>query len=380
MKKLLILGISGSIGTQTVDVIREHPEDFEIVGCSVYSNIEYLQAILKEFKIKYACIDKKDHLLEATYPDTKFYYGEEGLCQMTAELDYDILVNALVGISGLIPTLTAILNKHDVALANKETLVVAGDLVMKLASNNKVNIRPVDSEHSAIYQCLNGESKEYVKRLIITASGGAFRHLTHEELANVTLEEALHHPTWKMGKKVTVDSATMMNKGFEVIEAHHLFDIDYDHISVLQHSESIIHSMVEYNDRSVIAHLANPDMRIPIQYAISMPDRLSNDSLTSLNLEDIAELHFSKIDFKRYPLLELAYYVGKMGGNLGAALNAADEEAFNLFINEKIRFIDIEEIVIDAVKNAEYIAKPNLEELFKTDKKTRQYIKDKWNF
>ena len=183
-----------------------------------------------------------------------------------------------------------------------------------------------------------------------------------------------------MGKKVTVDSATMMNKGFEVIEAHHLFDIDYDHISVLQHSESIIHSMVEYNDRSVIAHLANPDMRIPIQYAISMPDRLSNDSLTSLNLEDIAELHFSKIDFKRYPLLELAYYVGKMGGNLGAALNAADEEAFNLFINEKIKFINIEEIVIDAVKNAEYIAKPNLEELFKTDKKTRQYIKDKWNF
>lgn len=374
MKKLLVFGISGSIGTQTVDVVREHQDKFEIVGCSVHSNIEYLRKLLKEFKIKNVCIAEENKELEDEFTDINFYYGNDGLCKMVEDIEYDLLINSLVGISGLLPTLTSIINKKDVALANKETLVVGGDLVMKLAKTNGVSIIPIDSEHSAIYQCLNGKNAKQVKRLVITASGGAFRHLSHDELENVSIEDALHHPTWKMGKKVTIDSASMMNKGFEVIEAHHLFNVDYDNIDVLQHSESIVHSLVEYQDKSMIAQLSNPDMRVAIQYALSQPDRLENELTPSLNLEDIMCLHFSKLDFKRYPLLELAYYVGRMGGNLGAVLNAADEEAIDLFLNNKISFVDIEKIVIKAIKEAEYIANPSLQDLFASDKKTREKI------
>lgn len=377
MKKLLILGISGSIGTQTVDVVKKHPEEFEIVGCSIYNNTEYLKELLSKIDIPYVGIKKRDLVLEAQFPNTKFFYGKEGLCEMTASLDYDLMINALVGFSGLLPTLSSLVNKKDVALANKETLVIAGDIVNKIAKANDVKIYPIDSEHSAIFQCLNGEDKKAIRRLVITASGGAFRHLKHEELKDVTLEQALNHPTWKMGKKVTIDSATMMNKGFEVIEAHHLFNVDYDQIDVLQHSESIIHSMVEFEDSSTMAQLSNPDMRVAIQYALSYPNRISNDLTPSLDLATVACLNFSKLDFERYPLLKLAYEVGKKGGNMGAILNAADEEAIALFTQGKISFVDIERVVIDTVNNASYLPDASLQERFKSDIWARKYVKMK---
>lgn len=379
MKKLLVLGVSGSIGTQTIDVIKEHLDEFELVGCSVYSNIAYARQLLQEFNLAYIGLKEANPILEHEFPDTKFYYGEEGLCEMAKLGDYDLLINALVGINGLLPTLTAMMAKKDVALANKETLVIAGDIVNKVAKANGVKIYPIDSEHSAIYQCLNGERREDIKRLIITASGGAFRHLKHDELANVTLQEALHHPTWKMGKKVTIDSATMMNKGFEVIEAHYLFDIAFDNISVLQHRESVIHSMVEFKDHSVMAQLSNPDMRIAIQYALTSPCRIANNLTPSLKLEELGSLNFSKLNFERYPLLALAYEVGRKGGNLGAILNAADEEAINLFSEGKISFLDIENVVKDTIANAVYIKDASLEERFNADRWAREYVKLKWS-
>lgn len=378
MKNLLILGVSGSIGTQTVDVVEEHPDEFKIVACSIYHNKEYLRELLKRHDIPYVGIHSKDEELENEFPNTQFFYGEKGLCELAKLEDYDLMVNALVGINGLLPTLSGLLAGKDIALANKETLVIGGDLVMALAKKNHCHIYPIDSEHSAIFQCLNGEDKKTLRRLIITASGGAFRHLSHDELKNVTLDEALHHPTWKMGRKVTIDSATMMNKGFEVIEAHYLFDVDYDHIDVLQHAESIIHSMVEFNDRSTMAQMANPDMRIAIQYALTYPKRESNDHVQSLDLASVAALHFANLSYERYPLLALAYEVGRKGGNMGAVLNAADEVAIELFIEGKIAFIDIEKLIIHAVRNAEYIPDAGLNERFLSDQKTRKYLWDKW--
>ena len=378
MKKLLVLGISGSIGTQTVDVVDEHPQDFEIVGCSVYRNKDYLKSLLMNHEIKHVAIACKDDELEVLYPDVNFYYGESGLCEMASKLEYDVMVNALVGISGLLPTLSALISKKDVALANKETLVIAGDIVNALAEKNGCQIYPIDSEHSAIFQCLKGEKESEVERLIITASGGAFRHLTRAELKNVILQEALHHPTWKMGKKVTIDSATMMNKGFEVIEAHYLFGVDYQNIDVLQHSESIIHSMVEFKDKSVIAQLSKPDMRVAIQYALTYPNRYLNTHVESLDLAKVGSLNFSNIDFNRYPLLALAYNVGKRAGNLGAVLNAADETAIGLFTAGKIAFSDIDKIVIGTVRNANYIPNASLQERFKADAWARKFIKENW--
>jgi len=316
MKKIVLLGATGSIGMQTIDVCLKHPDKFEIVGLSVGRNINLLQKILTKLTVKSVCIKEYNQFLIDKYPDIDFYFGDTGLIDLVSLSDYQVLVNALVGFVGLMPTITAIKNKKNVALANKETLVVAGDIVNKLKNKYGVTIYPIDSEHSAIFQALQGNKINQVKKIIITASGGSFRNLSREDLKNVTVNDALNHPNWKMGAKITIDSATMMNKGFEVIEAHYLFDLPYNKIETILHYESIVHSMVEYNDNSIIAQLGNSDMRLPIQYAITYPDRYNVIGSEELDFKKWSNLTFKEMDYDRYPLLKFAYEVGVKSGKL----------------------------------------------------------------
>ena len=368
MKRLVILGASGSIGMQTIDVVLQHPSEFAITAIGVGRNIEQLQNILKQIDVKVVSVQREEDALKlsALYPEIHFYYGDEGLITLAASDDYDILVNALVGFAGFMPTLAAIENGHDVALANKETLVCGGSLIEKALDKYGRKLYPIDSEHSAVFQALQGNDPEDVKRLIITASGGSFRNLTREQLKDVTVEQALAHPNWSMGAKITIDSADMMNKGFEVIEAHWLFRMPYERIDVLMHPESVIHSMVEYVDHSVMAQLGVPDMRLPIQYALTVPRRWPLNEET-LDLAEIAALHFSRPDTERFPLLALAYEAGKKGGNLCAVMNAANEAANLAFREGRIPFLMIEEIVIGAVRECRWDPMDTVEALFEAD-------------
>lgn len=377
MKKIVILGATGSVGMQTVDVICQHKDEFEIVGLSVGKNINGLKKILSKVTCNHVCVMNGIDVdqLKTEYPSIHFYFGEDGLIDIATLKDADIVLNALVGFVGLKPTLQAIEAKKDIALANKETLVVAGEFVLKACRDNNVQLYPVDSELSAIFQCLQGNERKDIKNLILTASGGSFRNLSREELKGVTIAEALDHPNWSMGAKITIDSATMMNKGFEVMETHWLFDIDYNKIKVLMHDESIVHSMVEYKDNSFIAQLATADMRIPIQYAIAYPKRLNLETGESLDLASIGALHFSEASVERFPLLKLAYDVGEKGGNLPAVMNAANEEANLAFRNGKISFLDIEKLVIEACEDVEYKKDIKLKEIFIADQWARKYVK-----
>ena len=362
MKKILLLGASGSIGKQTIDVINNHSNELKLVGASVGKNTDYLKELLNNYDLEYAyCIEKDEELIKK-YPNTKFYFGDD-IKEIVKEKSYDTLVNALVGYVGFEPTLNAINAKKNIALANKETLIVGGDIINKALKENNVNLYPIDSEHSAIFQCLQGNNKEDVNKLIITASGGSFRDKTREELKNVTVEDALKHPNWNMGAKITIDSATMMNKGFEIIEAHHLFGFDFDHIDAIIQKESIIHSMVEYKDGSIIGQLGLPDMRLPIKYSLLYPRHVESKNGEHLDFNKISSLSFNKIDYERYPLVKLAYEVGRKGGNLGAVLVGANDESVRLFLDKKISFLDIEKNVIDAVKTCKYIENPSLEDL-----------------
>lgn len=372
MKKIVLLGASGSIGLQTIDVVKSNLDLFEIVGISIGNNIEILEKILLEINVKNVCVkNEKDFLiLKEKYKYINFYYGDEGLIHLVNLSDYDLLVNALVGFVGFKPTLTAIENKKDIALANKETLVVAGELVNKALEKNNVKLFPIDSEHSAILQCLQGNKFKEVKKMIITASGGSFRNLSRNDLKSVSIDDALNHPNWKMGTKITIDSATMMNKGFEVIEAHWLFNIDYDKIDVVLHDESIIHSMVEYIDGAIIAQIGDADMRVPIQYALSYPNRLKRNS--NFSITDFKALHFKEMDYDRFPLLKLAFDVGKKKGNLPCVLNAANEVANNAFREGKITFLDIEKIVFKCVEEFEFIENIDLDILIDTDYRARK--------
>ncbi|MBQ2582328.1 MAG: 1-deoxy-D-xylulose-5-phosphate reductoisomerase, partial [Erysipelotrichaceae bacterium] len=336
MKRILLLGASGSIGTQTIDVIKQHPDELKLVGVSVGKNIDYLIDVLKYFSVRYAYTIERNEVLEEKFPDVRFFYGESGLKQMAELPDYDMLVNALVGFTGFLPTLTAIRNHKDIALANKETLVAGGALINEAIRENGVKLFPIDSEHAAILQCLQGHPREDVRRLIITASGGAFRDLDRSQLEDVTLEQALAHPVWNMGAKITIDSATMMNKGFEVIEAHYLFDIPYEKIDVIIHKQSIIHSMVEYNDGSIMAQLGCPDMHLMIKYALLYPNHLYDQNTKYLDLDSLTSLDFRKMDYQRYPLVKLAKQVGQYEGNYGAVLNGANDEAVSLFLKKEI--------------------------------------------
>ena len=379
-KRILLLGASGSIGTQTIDIIEQHPEQYELVSFGVGKNIDYARKLLTKYPVSLISVERKEDSeeLQKEFPHTRVTYGNAGLVELVTSVNYDLLVNALVGFVGLEPTLKALETKHNVALANKETLVVGGELVNKAALENGCIITPIDSEHSAIAQCLAGNPYKQIKKLIITASGGSFRKKTREELKDVTVEEALSHPNWTMGAKITIDSATMMNKGFEVMEAHYLFDIPYEQIDVLMHDESIIHSMVEYKDGAVMAELGTPDMRIPIQYAISDPENLRSELNLgeSLDLAKVATMHFHAPDYNRFPLLKLAYDIGKNPGTNQAVLNASNEVANAAFRNHRIPFLMIEEVVFKTVEAFENKPVTSLKELIEVDQKARKYAED----
>lgn len=382
MKNIYLLGATGSIGEQTIEIIEEFPEEFNLIAISGFSNIEKIIEIGSKFPLQLiACKDEKDaSVLENVFPDVKIVISEQGLVDLATFNPDDadgVLINALVGMVGLRPTIEAIKIKRDILLANKETLVVGGHLIQKLLVEFPVKLYPIDSEHNAIWQTLQGEKKESIKQLIITASGGAFRDLSKEELKTVTVQDALNHPNWSMGNKITIDSATMMNKGFEIIEAAYLFDMDIEQIKPIIHRESIIHSMVEFIDGSIIAQMANHDMKLPISYAMFYPKRVK--SLTKyLDFGKFKNLHFDEVNYDRYPLLALAIECFKSGGSNRTVLNAANEAAVKLFLEEKISFLDIEKIVIDAVKTHQMIVDPSLEEIYEIDAEIKKKIFQKY--
>lgn len=376
MKYISLLGATGSIGTQTLDIIKEHSAEFKLVAMSVGKNIELTRKIVKDFQPELVSVQEKSisDTLKAEFPGTRFTYGEQGLIEVAVYKLADVLVNAVLGSVGLNPTLQAIEEGKTIAIANKETLVTAGHLVIDAAKRNNVPLLPVDSEHSAIFQALQGERKKNIERLIITASGGSFRDRTLDQLENVTVKEALNHPNWSMGAKITIDSATMMNKGLEVIEAHWLFNLPYEKIDVLLHKESIIHSMVEFHDSSVIAQLGSPDMRVPIQFALTFPDRLPLASAKRLNLAEVGMLHFKEMDFERFRCLKFAYEAGRIGGTMPTVLNAANEIASAAFLQGKIRFLQIEDLVEKALEKHQTIENPSLALIQEVDKETRQFV------
>lgn len=353
MMNLYIVGACGSIGQQTLSIARNNPNEFRVIGMSVGSDLKLAKSLIEEFKPEIVCFRKKEHVFDVSY-NTILVYGDDGLNEVAKFHKYDneVFVNALVGISGLLPTVEAIYAKKTICLANKETLVVAGDIIKQLVVQENVPLIPIDSEHSAILQCLSGEKKEDVKRLIITASGGSFRNKSREELLNVTKEDALNHPNWSMGAKITIDSATMMNKGFEVIEAHYLFDMPYERIDTILHPQSIVHSMVEFQDGTIKAQMGCADMKTPIAYALRYPRHtlMESENLGLIGLN----LTFSELSKDRYPCLGYAYDAASKGGIYLAVLNAANEAAVWLFLNEYISFLEIEEIIHKEIENKLY--------------------------
>ncbi|MCM3087420.1 1-deoxy-D-xylulose-5-phosphate reductoisomerase [Bhargavaea ginsengi] len=378
VKKISLLGATGSIGTQTVDIVLADPGRFEITALSAGRNLSKLREILGLVKPEFVSVaDSGDaETLRAEFPGIRFGSGREGLLEAAAGTEADIVVGAVIGSIGLEPTLEAIRSGRDIAIANKETLVAAGSIVTAEADKHGVRLLPVDSEHSALFQALNGEDPKRVDRLILTASGGSFRDKTRAELEGVTVEEALAHPNWSMGSKLTIDSATMMNKGLEVIEAHHLFGMPYDRIDVLLHRESIIHSMVEFEDTSVIAQLGSPDMRVPIQYALTYPDRLPRKGTERLDLAKIGLLHFEEVDLNRFPALRIAFDSGRAGGTATTVMNAANEVAVALFMEGRITFTEIEPLVERALEWHDLISEPDLETVLAVDTETRKAVLD----
>jgi len=376
-KKIAILGSTGSIGTQALQVIEQHPDKFSIIALTANYNAELLIKQALQFNPKIVAISQNEQ-----YPIVKnalsnvpiiVLSGEEGLIAAVTNTDADIVLTAVVGFVGLKPTLAAIESKKTIALANKETLVVAGHIVTKLAQQNNVQILPVDSEHSAIFQCLVGENQADIDKIILTASGGPFRNYSQQELDAVTPAQALKHPNWNMGNKITIDSATMMNKGLEVIEAHHLFNLPPEKIDVIIHPQSIIHSFVQFNDGNLKAQLATPDMRLPIQYALTYPHRLPN-AFPKFQFTDNPTLTFEKPNISLFPTLTFAYEVLKQSGNLPCALNAANEVAVQAFLNHQISFTKIFTLLELALTKTHFISNPSLDQLFETDSETRKYI------
>lgn len=384
MKNIYLLGATGSIGRQTIEVLQSLNDSYRLVSICFGNKLKEALEIINEFKPKLVCTSNLENYnyIKENYPNIDLYYGDEGLVKAATCKYYedgeDIVINSLVGMIGLTPTIEAIKLKRTILLANKETLVVGGEIITKLVKEYNTKLLPIDSEHSAIFQCLEGRKKEEVNKLIITASGGAFREFSRDQLENVTIDDALKHPNWRMGKKITVDCATMVNKGLEVIEAHYLFDIDYDNIETVIHKESIIHSMVEYKDNSIIAQMGKPDMRIPIQYAITYPNKIKYNLDSGLSFKDLNSLTFKEMDFNRFPMLALAYKVGKMGGIMPAVFNASNEEAVKLFCENKIKFLEIENIIIDSVNKTKNILSPTLSQILEVDKKVREDIINKY--
>ena len=366
MKRIAILGSTGSIGTQALDVIRSHSEMLRAEVIAAHSNDRLLEKQIDEFKPTVAVLsdDAAYRRLNERrqFPSTKLLGGRQALIDAGTVETVDIVLTSMSGFAGLEPTVAAINARKDIALANKETLVAAGELVMRLARECGVRILPVDSEHGAFFQCLNGEDRRSIKKLLLTASGGPFRGKTRSQLENVTVEQVLAHPTWNMGKKITVDSATLVNKGLEVIEAKHLYGVDYDQIQVVVHPQSIVHSMIEFVDGSVIAQLASTDMRLPIQYALTYPDRIDS-TVDRLDFWSMKSLTFEPPNLDTFRGLKLAYEVGKCGGSAPCVFNAANESAVNAFLNGRIKFLDIYSIIESVLDRREIIDRPTLEEL-----------------
>ena len=378
MKRITILGSTGSIGTQTLDVVRKNKDKFQVVAISANSSIDLLLEQIMEFSPKYVAVYNKESALKLKemIPENiniEVLSGMDGLVKICQLEEVNVVLTAVVGMIGLVPTMAAIKAKKTIALANKETLVTAGELVMSEAKKNNVEILPVDSEHSAIFQCLNGERKQDIEKIILTASGGPFRGKKREELVNVTKNEALKHPNWDMGRKISIDSSTLMNKGLEVIEAKWLFDVDVEDIEVVVHPQSIIHSMVSFRDSSVISQMGCPDMRLPIEYALTYPERLKTD-FERLDLAKVATLTFEKPDMETFPCLALAFKALKLGGTYPAALNSANEFLVNEFLNDKIGFYDIPYYIERTLEQHKNRINPNIEDILEVDKETRAFL------
>ncbi len=378
-RQIAILGSTGSIGTQTLQVVEEHPECFEVYAITANTRVDDLIAQARKFMPEAVVIadDSKYPRLKEALADLpiKVYGGYEAVCQIVEEGPIDIVVTAMVGFSGLRPTINAIKAGKAIALANKETMVVAGEMINALAMEYKTPILPVDSEHSAIFQCLAGEMHNKVEKLILTASGGPFRTFTKEQLEHVTKEQALKHPNWSMGAKITIDSASMMNKGFEVMEAKWLFGVGAEEIEVVVHPQSVIHSMVQFEDGAVKAQLGTPDMRLPIMYALTYPSRLSS-SFGRIDWSTLGELTFEKPDLELFPNLRLAYEALAKGGNIPCVVNAANEICVAAFLNDRIRFTDMPRLIERAMNEATYILKPTLEDYLETDKEIRRMVEE----
>ena len=371
---LAILGSTGSIGTQTLEVVRRNPEMFEVYALTAGRQVDLLIKQAIEFQPEVVAIADEtqyDYLKNslAKYP-IKVFAGEQSIAEVAMMQPITTVVTAMVGYSGLLPTINAIKAKKKIALANKETLVVAGELVTELAIENKVDILPIDSEHSAIFQCLVGENEESIEKLILTASGGPFRKASIDELERVTAKDALRHPTWQMGAKITIDSATMMNKGFEVIEAKWLFGVGLDRIDVVVHPQSIIHSMVQFRDGSLKAQLGSPDMKHPIQYALTFPQRLPSE-VSRVSLPNIATLTFEEPDIERFRNLDLAYEASLKGGNMPCVLNAANEVVVAEFLKGRIGFLQMSQIIERVLEESYFVNKPTIEDYIQCDKLTR---------
>ncbi len=380
MKKIAILGSTGSIGTQTLEVVREN-KDIEVSGLAAGNNIERLEAQIREFAPKVVAVWNEERAKELADKvrdlDVKIVSGMEGLIEVSTLPEVEILVTAIVGMIGIRPTIAAITAGKHIALANKETLVTAGHIIMPLAKEHGVSILPVDSEHSAIFQSLQGGQERALHKILLTASGGPFRGRRWEDLQNVQVEDALKHPNWEMGRKITIDSSTMVNKGLEVIEAKWLFGVEVDQIEVVVQPQSIIHSMVEYVDGAVIAQLGTPDMKLPIQYALYYPERryLPGDRL---GFRGLAQLTFEEPDLETFYGLRLAYEAGKAGGSLPTVFNAANEKAVSKFLNREIRFLEIPEMIQACMEAHKNIANPSVDEILQTEAETYDYIESRW--
>lgn len=380
MKNISLLGSTGSIGTQTLDVIRRN-KDINVVAMAAGTRIHELEKQVREFKPQLVCVSTQELAQELKVMladmDVKVVFGQEGLVEVATIKEADIVLTAVVGMMGIIPTIEAIKAHKDIALANKETLVTAGHIIMKLAKECGVNIYPVDSEHSAIFQSLNGEYHKEVSKILLTASGGPFRGKKRSDLENVTLEDALKHPNWSMGRKITIDSSTMANKGLEVMEAQWLFNVPAKDVQVVIQPQSIIHSMVEFVDGGIMAQLGSPDMRLPIQYALYYPERRILDT-KRLDFYELAQITFEKPDMETFKGLKFAYNAAERGGNIPTAMNAANELAVSRFLDEKIKYLDIYDIIEYAMENIKYIDNPTVEQILETEKTVYEMIESRW--
>ncbi len=380
MRRIAVLGSTGSIGTQTLEVVENHP-DMEITALAAGSNIRLLEEQIRRFRPKLAAVwsEERAEELKARVADldVRVEAGMDGLIAVATEASAQVVVTAVVGMIGIRPTIAAIQAGKDIALANKETLVTAGHLIIPMVRESGVRLLPVDSEHSAIFQCLNGEHGNRIHKILLTASGGPFRGKTREEMKNIQVEDALKHPNWSMGQKITIDSSTMVNKGLEVMEARWLFGVEMDQVQVVVQPQSIIHSMVEFEDGAVMAQLGTPDMKLPIQYALCWPERRPMGG-ERLDFWKLAEIRFEKPDFDNFPGLSLAYEAGRTGGSLPTVFNAANERAVSMFLNRKIGYLTITDIIESAMRRHTVIPNPSVEQILEAEQDTYDYIESRW--